>query len=356
MKNVLIIAAENSAENYGSQIIDQFLTQKEEIHFFGIGGDKFAERGVEINIHNRELAIVGIVEIVSKLFKLIKIQKLLLKKATQKKADAALLIDYPDFNLRLAKKLKKRGIPVYYYISPTVWAWRYSRVKTIKKFIEHLFIIFPFEVPIYQKEQIPFTYTGHPLIPMIKVSEDRKTFRQRWHIAENSLMITLLPGSRRSEVLHLLPEMLKAMELLNGKFKSHIFILKADSIDASLIERIKRPFPLDIRILPQSKGHNGIHASDVVISTCGTSNLEIVILGVPFIAIYKINNLTYAMGKRFVKIRLYSIVNILAGKQVIPELIQHECQAERIVSEIEAILNSPRIQNNMLAEFFSGSG
>ena len=173
MKNILIVAAENSAEHYGSKIIDRFSESEHEVSFFGAGGDDFAEKKVELIVHSRELSIVGIVEVLSSLFRIKRIMGKLLKAAVRKKAAAAILIDYPDFNLRLAKKLKKAGIPVYYYISPTIWAWRYSRVKIIRKYVDHIFIIFPFEKSIFEREKIPYTYTGHPLLPSIKTTKSR---------------------------------------------------------------------------------------------------------------------------------------------------------------------------------------
>ena len=356
MKNVLIIAAENSAENYGTQIIDEFQKNKTAVHFFGVGGDKFLARGVDVIIHNNELAIVGIIEVISSIAKLKRCMSTLVKAALDRKADAAILIDYPDFNIRIAKKLQQAGIPVYYYISPTVWAWRYSRVKLLKKYVSHMFIIFPFEIPIFEKEAIPFTYTGHPLLPMIKLNESRQSFRTRINIEnkemnEPEIMVTLLPGSRRSEVRFLLPEMLKAMTLLKKEFHIKLFLLKAGGIEQELISGFLKRSPLMVTVIPQEQGYDLIHASDIVLTTCGTSNLEIAMLGTPFTAVYKVNWLSYFLGKRFVKIDLYSIVNILAQKEVIKELIQHNFKAENIFKEMHRILTHSKVKEKMLAEF-----
>lgn len=365
MKNILIIAAENSAENYGTQIIEEFQKNKTPAHFFGIGGDKFLAHGVDVLVHNKELAIVGIIEVISSIAKLKRCMSTLVKAARDRKADAALLIDYPDFNIRMAKKLHRAGIPVYYYISPTVWAWRYSRVNLLKKYVTHMFIIFPFEIPIFEKEAIPFTYTGHPLLPIIKVNESREKFRTRMgnlgtigrmgiecrEFNEPEIMVTLLPGSRRSEVRFLLPEMLKAMMLLKKEFHIKVFLLKAEGIEQDLISNFLAKSPLRVIVIPQEQGYNLIHASDIVLTTCGTSNLEIAILGTPFTAVYKVNWLSFLLGKRFVKINLYSIVNILARKEVVKELIQHNFKAENIFKEMRRILISSSVREEMLAEF-----
>lgn len=351
MKNILIIAAENSAENYGAPIIDEFQKNNAPVRFFGVGGEPFLARGVELIIHNKELALVGIIEVISHIRKLKKLMSLLVNTAVKRKADAVFLIDFPDFNIRIAKKFKRAGIPVYYYISPTVWAWRYSRVKLLKKYVTHMFIIFPFEVPIYEKENIPFTYTGHPLLPLIEVKESKENFREQLKVRDSELMVTLLPGSRKSEIHFLLPEMLKAMELLKKEFNIKVFLLKAGIIERELIDGFLKESLLDVTVIDQGQGYDLIHASDIILTTCGTSNLEIAMLGTPFVAVYRINRLTYVLGRRFVKIHLYSIVNILAQKEVIKELIQNDFTAENIVKEMRNILTNPEVREKMLMEF-----
>jgi lipid-A-disaccharide synthase len=351
MKNILIIAAENSAENYGAQIIDEFQKNNAPVNFFGVGGDKFLARKVDVIVHNKELAVVGIIEVIAHILKLKKIMSLLVNTAIKRKADAVILIDYPDFNIRIAKKFKKAGIPVYYYISPTVWAWRYSRVKLLKKYVTHMFIIFPFEVPIFEKENIPFTYTGHPLVPLIKVKESRQDFRKHMKVDDSQLMVALLPGSRKSEVNFLLPEMLRAMELLKKEFNITLFLQKAGGIDRELIDGYLKESPLPVQVIDQDRGYDLINASDIVLTTCGTSNLEIAVIGTPFTAVYRVNKLSYFLGKGFVKIDLYSIVNILARKEVIKELIQRDFTAENIVKEMRSILSNPDVREKMSAEF-----
>jgi len=351
MKNIFIIAAENSAENYGAQVIDEFIKNKPQVKFMGVGGDKFINRGVEVLFHNREFAVIGLIEVLSSILKFKRKLNFLFKKAIERKVNAAILIDYPDFNLRLAKKFKKANIPVYYYISPTVWAWRYSRVKLIKKYTDHIFIIFPFEQEIFEREKIPFTYTGHPLISMIKINEKKEQFRKKYKINKAEYIITLLPGSRKSEIAFLLKEMIKAVELLNKKIKINVFLLKANNIEKEFIlEFLKEP-RTKITIIEQDQGPNLINSSDMVITTCGTSNLEIAMIGVPFVAVYRVNKLSYSLGIHFVKIRLYSIVNILAKEKIVPELIQKNFKAEKIVKEVMNIINNSKLQKIMLSKF-----
>jgi len=348
MKNILLVAAENSAETYAVQVMKEFAPYGN-FHFWGIGGDRLAASGFENLVHNRSLSVVGIVEVAAHLFRIRRVLNLVFRRALERRADAALLIDYPDFNLRLARRLSRAGIPVYYYISPTVWAWRYGRVEQIRRWVSRLFVIFPFEVPIYEKEKVTFTYTGHPLLAEVQVSEPREAFRRRHGVAAGDILLALLPGSREAEVRMLLTEIMGAVRLLRREFPLKVFLQKAQNIHPEQLAAAA--LDSDIRILDQEQGFDLLNAADAVITTCGTSNLEAALLGVPFVAVYRVNRLTYLLGRRFVKIGLYSIVNILAGRQVAAELIQKECRAERIYEETKKILDNPRLREGMRTEF-----
>jgi len=338
MKNILIFAAENSAEHYGAEIIERFHQSDHAVSFFGAGGDEFREKGVDLVVHSRELNIVGIVEVLSSIPRLKRIMGKIVQAAVKRKADAAILIDYPDFNLRLAGKLKRAGIPVYYYISPTVWAWRYSRIGKIRKYVDHMFIIFPFEQEIYRKENIPYTYTGHPLIPSIRVTEDRMRFRRSQNIPGDKIVVTLLPGSRMSEVNSLLPVMLETMRLLRKKIDFTVFILKADNIDESVVRKILEQSGIEARVTGQKERYNLFSASDAALASCGTSNLELGVCALPFAAVYRVNRLSYLLGRGFLKISLYSIVNILLGREVVPEFIQKDLTPEKCAAALNGLI------------------
>lgn len=351
MKNILIVAAENSAENYGSKIIDQFKKSNKKILFFGVGGDNFAKREVELIVHNKELSIVGIIEVLSSILRLRRIMKKLVDIAGRRRADGAILIDYPDFNLRLAKKLKKAGIPVYYYISPTIWAWRYSRIKIIRKYVDHMFIIFPFEQDIYKKEKIPFTYTGHPLIPSINIRNDREKFRKELNIGKNEKVIALLPGSRESEIRSLLPEMLETIKKLRSRTKFRVLLLRSDSINNELLEEIFQRSGIVVEAVSQSDRYDLFNAADAAFASCGTSNLELALCGLPFIAVYKVNRLSYLLGKGFLKISLYSIVNILLKRGVVKEFIQNDFTADNCSAEVYNLLTNSAAIKKQKKEF-----
>lgn len=347
MKNILLVAAENSAETYAVQVVRECASRGGAFHFWGIGGDRLAACGFENVVHNRSLSVVGIIEVVAHLWRIRGIMRRVYRQALERNAAAALLIDYPDFNLRLARRLRRAGIPVYYYISPTVWAWRYGRVAQIRRWVNRLFVIFPFEVPIYEKEKVTFTYTGHPLLAEVRVGVPREEFRRRHGVGAGDLLLALLPGSRENEVALLLPEIMGAVRRLKKEYPLKVILQKAQNIAPASLAAADA----DIRVLDQEQGFDLLNAADAVITTCGTSNLEAALLGVPFVAVYRVHRLTYLLGRRFVKIGLYSIVNILAGRPVAAELIQKECRAGRIYEETRKLLDDAPLRESMRADF-----
>jgi lipid-A-disaccharide synthase len=348
MRSILLVAAENSAENYATRVVEAFGRRHPDVRFFGVGGEQLASAGMEITVPNRELAVVGILEVVSSLSRLRRAMGALLDEARERRAEAALLVDYPDFNLRLARRLHRRGVRVYYFISPTVWAWRYRRVEQIRRYVDHLFIIFPFEAEIYGRERIPHTYVGHPLLPLVKTGEPSVSVRTRLGVKEGERLLALLPGSRNSEVRALLPVMLGAWERLRSRYRLRAAMLQARNVDETLFAGCTAA---GISLLPQAQGYDLLQAADLALSSCGTSNLEAALLGTPLVVAYRVNRLSYLLGRRLVKIDRYSIVNILAGKPVVTELIQRDCRSERLAEEAARLLDDPAAREEMLAEF-----
>ncbi|HDP94927.1 MAG TPA: lipid-A-disaccharide synthase, partial [Candidatus Aminicenantes bacterium] len=305
-----------------------------------VGGDRFRKMGVELIHHNRDYAVVGVFEILSQLARFHRRMRRLVREAVDRKAAAALLIDYPDFNLRLARRLKKAGIPVYYYIAPTVWAWRPGRVQQLRRYTDHLFIIFPFEKKIFRDAGVRHTYTGHPLLSMVSVRTPRDRFRRRHGVDPHDHMVTLLPGSRPSEVDRLLPAMRKAVERLACDHNLKVFLLQADHISETQIQSLLSGSTVKIRVISQGERFDLINASDLVLTTCGTSNLEIALLGVPFVAGYRVSSMTFRL-RFLLKIHRYSIVNILADDDVVAELIQDDFTAENLAIHARGILDQP---------------
>jgi len=348
--DVLVVAAENSAENYAAQVVNFFAEKNPDFRFFGLGGEKLRSAGMDVVVENSELAVVGIFEVLAHLLRMRRLMKKLEHEAIERKAVAALLVDFPDFNLRLAAKLRAAGIRVYFYISPTVWAWRYSRVKRIREVVDHLFIIFPFEKPIYTREAIPHTYIGHPLLAALSQANSRSAARKKFGLRQEETALALLPGSRPSEISDLVPVMLNALAGLRAQKPLKVFLLKARGVPPRFFSRLDLAAE-NIEAVEQENGHELMLASDLVLTTCGTSTLEAALLGSPLIALYKVNPLSYFFGRRLVRIDLYSIVNILANRWLVPELIQADCNPESLFREAARILADPLLRDELKLSF-----
>lgn len=348
MKEILIVTGESSGESYGADLIREIRKNLPEIRFFGVGGEEMAKEGVELLFRIEQLSIIGIIEVLPHLFKLYKIKKEILAEARKRKTALAILIDSPDFNLRLAKELKMIGIPVIYFISPTVWAWRKGRIKKIKKYVSLLLIIFPFEREIYEREKVPHIFVGHPLKDKIKTDMKKEELRKDLGLIYNKPVISILPGSRESEIKRHLPVIVEALKKLRENLDFKAFLIKAPGIPDQLIKKyLKDP---DIEIV-----HNDririMACSDIAIASCGTSNLELLLLGVPFIAFYKLSILSYLIAKALAKVRHASIVNILAGRTIIPELLQSKFNKNNIVEKVMLLLGSEREREKIKNEF-----
>jgi len=336
VKNILLVAAENSAENYALQVVEAFRERGEEVSFFGVGGERLATRGMDVVVPVSQVSVVGIFELLGHLRAISRGMDRLVREAERRPACAALLIDFPDFNLRLAGRLRRLRIPIYHYIAPTVWAWRYGRVHTLRRRIDHEFLIFPFEVPIFTRERIPFTYVGHPLLPGIRRVGSPESFRQREGLDPDERVVALLPGSRSGEVESLLPVFLRALDRLPSSLRLRPYLVRAHSIDPARIEALLAG--REVRVVSQERQYEVLTAAGLAVGSCGTANLEAALIGVPQLAAYRVHPLSYKLGRPLVKISRYSIVNILAGEALIPELIQHECTPANVAGEMASLL------------------
>ena len=351
MDSILIIAGENSGEKYGAALIHQFKKIHPDCNFFGIGGSSMKAEGASLLFSIDDLALVGVIEIVSHLPRLHGIFKLLLSEVRKKLPVAAVLIDSPDFNLRLAKSLKKLSIPILYYISPTVWAWRKARLKLIKRTVAKMLLIFPFEKNIYKKNNIPAEYIGHPLLERIRTSFSKINFLHKYGLDPEKKLIALLPGSRKSEIQYHMPVLTDAIKKINSSFNVQFVLLLADNLNETIITKFIPSELKQIILILKNDAYEAIAASDLALSSCGTANLEAALLETPIIAFYRLSPLTYSLGLKFIKISNYSIVNILAGHEIIPELIQKKFSSENIFHETERILISPTARLKMIEHF-----
>jgi len=346
MGSILIIAGENSGEQHGAKLVQQFKKIQPSFKFFGIGGKYMAAEGVRLISSVDKLALVGFFEIITHIPRLLKLFRQIKKEVLENSPVAAVLIDSPDFNLRLAKRLKKLSIPVLYYISPTVWAWRSRRLKVIKKTVEKMLLIFPFEERIYKQNNMPAIYVGHPLKERVRVSLSKEEFFHKYNIDSRKKLILLLPGSRKSEVKNHMPTLIKTIEKMKIEFDAQFFLILAENLDEEYVSSFIPNHIETVKIMKQDN-YEALAYCDIALSSCGTANLEAALLGTPVVSFYRIFPLTYFLGVRFIKIKNYSIVNILAGEKVIPELIQKNFMTENLLKETKKILSSEKVRSKM---------
>lgn len=324
-----IVAGEASGDLHASEVVRELKKLDPELRMFGIGGDRLANEGMELLHHAREMGIVGLFNVIRHIPMFRRAFAELVERLANERPDAVLLVDYPDFNLRVARRAKDLGLRVVYYISPQVWAWRRGRVRKIARFVDRMIVIFPFEESFYRERDVPVTYVGHPLVEQLRgVKRDPH---------DGSLLrIALLPGSRRGEVETLLPAMLEAVAILRREHDIEAWIVQAPTIDRSQIDGLIKKSGIEISIRPH--GGESIAAAEVALSSSGTAALECAVVGTPVIVMYKLTSATYLLAKRLVKVPHFSLVNIVGGQKVVPELLQDDVSAERIAVEVRRLI------------------
>ncbi len=337
-RTVFIIAGEASGDLHGSNLVKAVKRLNPDIDFIGIGGDRMKQAGVKFITHSSEMAVVGFTEVLTKLKSIIKAGVKTKKILRQKRPDLVILIDYPDFNLHIAGYAKKIGIPVMYYISPQVWAWRRGRVKKIKKRVDKMVVILPFEKDFYEERGIKVSYVGHPIMDAIPKSIDRDSLRKELKINDSYPTVALLPGSRKHEIEKALPIMTKALYRLKDVYnKLKAFVILADSVSSEYAKRLIEGCEF-IKIFPSKDIYRILAISDLAFVTSGTATLETAIMGVPMIVVYKGSPLSFWIAKKLVKVRYVSLVNLIANEKVVPELLQDEFNTENLIKEAVKIL------------------
>lgn len=335
-QKIMIIAGEASGDQHGAKVVRALRTRNPHLAFYGIGGRNLAAEGVHILVEASTLSVVGITEVFSKLGNIVHGLKTAKKFLRKERPELLILIDFPDFNLMVAKTAKQLGIPVLYYISPQIWAWRSSRVKKIGNRVDHMAVIFPFEAQFYRKHGIPVTFVGHPLLD----SSNLPVFRMRTGLSSPPV-IGLLPGSRDREVTTLLPAMIQASEIISNHMKNVRFVVSvAPSVERDSIERIIDAHqPSGFFELVTDNVNAVLEKSDIVIAASGTVTLEAAISGVPMIIVYKVSPTSYRLGKALIRVDYICLVNLISKKQVVPELIQHDASPANIAHIALSMLN-----------------
>lgn len=349
-KTIMIIAGEASGDMHGASLVREMLKINPALNFYGIGGNKLREEGVELLANASDMAVVGLTEVVSKLGKILKIMGMMKKTLDERRPDLVILIDYPDFNLFLAKAAKNRGIKVFYYISPQVWAWRSGRIGQIKKTVDKMAVILPFEVDTYGRKGFKVDYVGHPLLDMVKINYSKQESRRKFGIAEDKITIGILPGSRPSEVKKLMPELLRAAEILQKEIPDIQFVLPlADTLEETMVAEFISESNVKIKVI-SGYTYDVVSCADLALVASGTATLETALLKVPMIIVYKISLLSYAIGRLIVDVKNIGLANIVAGKTIVPELIQGDACGENIAREALAILKNEEKRQEIIKE------
>lgn len=345
-KNVLIVSGEPSGDLHASNLVSDIKKLNPNVDFFGMGGSLSKKSGVDIVFDISQLALVGLWEVLKNIFIVKKAFDAVLARVDVEKPDLAILVDYPGFNLRIAKALHKRSIPVIYYISPQVWAWGRDRVNIIKKHVKKIIVFFKFEEELYRTYGIDAEFVGHPLVDIVKVPSGRVETFKKYNLSDGKTTLALLPGSRALEVNTLLPIMISAAKVLSEKLKNIQFVIaKHPDLPSKFYEDVVSGSSLDIRIV-EGDTYDVLASADMAIVASGTATLECAIIGTPLIIVYKASLLTYLLYKIVIRTPFLGLVNIIAGKEVAPELLQFDATAENVASEtIEILGDKNRLQS-----------
>ena len=348
----LIVAGEASGDLHGAKLVQALLDVYPKARFTGMGGERMRGAGVQTLFGIERMGAVGFVEIFSDFGHYFGVYRGLVKEIASLKYTAVILIDSPTLNLRLAKHSRKHSCPVYYFISPQVWAWRKGRIEDIRKSVHKMFVILPFEEKIYQEAGIDAEFLGHPFIDVVHPTRTRGDSLEKFVLDSHKKIVGLLPGSRMNEINSLLDEILLAAEKVKKEMGECQFLLPvADTIDPVLIHQKLGSNPLDIKIL-KGETYNVMNICDALIIASGSATLEAGIMSCPMVIIYKLNPLTYWLALMLINTPYYGLINIVAGESVVPELIQSKANAENIASETLKFLKNPEycqeIQNRLL--------
>jgi lipid-A-disaccharide synthase len=335
----MIVAGEASGDLHGGNLVRAMHQIDPGLAFYGVGGKRMQTAGVELLADVADMAVVGLTEVVFKLGTILRVMRRLKVSLLEVRPDLVILIDYPDFNLPLARAARKRGVKVLYYISPQVWAWRKGRIEMIRKSVDRMAVILPFEEAFYRTAGVDVAFVGHPLLDEVRRKYTRTEAFKRFGLTEEAVTVGILPGSRRSEVARLLPEMLRACRILAERLSPLQFVLPlAGTLDPGFVRDLLSQFPAVKVNVIQDETYDVIAVCDAAIVASGTATLETALLETPMVVVYKVSASSYAIGRRFIRVEYISLVNIIAGRSVVPELIQGDASPERIADEVRELL------------------
>ena len=337
----MIITGEVSGDLIGASLIKELLLQDPDLKITGIGGDKMKSAGMELIFHSDQMAFLGFVEVVKHLPFIHQVQKKLIEVIKREGISCVVLIDYPGFNLSIAKKLKPLGVKIIYYVSPQIWAWAKGRVKKVRRLVDRMLVVFPFEVEFYKKENVNVQYVGHPLVERIDAYNflSKDEFYTKFDLENDKEILLVLPGSRKQEIKEIFPEVIKAANQLASKFGLQVVVARSKNINEEYLHQLGSSQKF---ITISDHIYELMKYSRFGIIKSGTSTLEAGYFALPMIVVYKTSMLTYLIGKQLVTLDRIGMVNILLDEMVAPELIQHNANSTNIVALVSKILSDEK--------------
>ncbi len=344
--SIMIVAGEASGDQHGAKLADALTALDSRLTLFGIGGDHMRAAGVRVAVDARQLAVVGLTEVASKLPGILRGWRAACRLLAEGRPDLLILIDFPDFNLRLARHAKRLQMKVLYYISPQIWAWRRQRVRQIRRRVDHMAVILPFEADFYRRHGVRVSFVGHPLMDHDAPPGEGPTRAA----PDTPPSIGLLPGSRDSEVGRLLPAMLGAAVRLQERLGVKVLLSCAASVDPYLVARLIAPYRHRLQMdIVGGRPQRIFRSADLLIAASGTVTLEAALWGAPMLIVYRVSPLSYLLGKALIRVPHIGLVNLIAGRRVVPELIQQAVNPALIAAEASSLLTQPTRRERMRA-------
>jgi lipid-A-disaccharide synthase len=345
-RKVLVSAGEASGDLYASLVVEELRRREPDLEFFGCTGPRLRDAGVRTVVDAASLAVVGLVEVVSHIPRIYGEYRKLLRAAGEQKPDLAILTDSPDFHLRVARRLSRSGVPVVYLVAPQAWAWRKGRIPAMRRTLRRLLCIFPFEEEFFTREGVAATYIGHPLAGLVRPSLGREEFFRKHRLPPDRPLVAVLPGSRRGESARHLPALLDAVDRLYRE-QAMSFVLPASvTTGARFFQEQIGHSP--IRVI-EGESWNAMAHADLALAASGTVTVEAALLGTPMVTYYRVTKLSWTLGRHLVNVPFYSMVNLIAGRLVIPELIQDDMTGEAIAREARRLLTAGPAREEMKA-------
>lgn len=348
---IMVSAGEASGDSHAAHALQALADTGATFTSFGMGAGALQSQGTELIVDCSDLAVIGIVDVLLNYHKFLKRLRRLRQSMQQRKPDLLLLVDYPDFNLKLAETAKSLSIPVLFYVSPQVWAWRSGRVPRIGSLVSHMAVLFPFEIAIYEQANIPVTYVGNPVVHDAVSQYSQQQACKMIGLNPDKQVVALIPGSRKSEIDRHLPVMLASMRLILAQQPDTQFILPvAPTLDTAFIRQALGNNDNDELVLSDKDSRDVMRCADVCLVASGTATLETALIGTPMVVMYIVNSVNYAIMKRLIKIPDISLVNIVAGKRAVPEYLQHEAVPEDMAKDVMSLLNDDQRREIMLQD------